>query len=69
MSEVVLFSTGCPKCVVLRQKLDDANIPYVYQTDVQELMDMGILSAPVLKVNNTYLAFRDAVNWVNEHAK
>ena len=65
-TKVILFSTGCPKCMILSKKLDMAGVPYEVNTDVQELIDMGIMSVPVLKVEDDYLDFMTAIAWVND---
>ena len=63
--DVVLFSTGCPRCNVLKQKLDNAGISYETKTDVDEMLDLGILFAPALKVDGEILDFSKAVAWLN----
>ena len=63
--DVVLFTTGCPRCKVLKQKLDAAGIPYETKTDVDEMLDLGIVFAPALKVDGEILEFGKAVEWLN----
>lgn len=61
---ITLFSTGCPKCKILKQKLDDANLNYM-MGDVQEVIDKGFTSAPILKTDDdSYLEYMDAVKWL-----
>lgn len=62
---IVLFSTGCPRCSVLKQKLDDKNIKYIINDDISEIADKGFMSVPILKVNDIYLEFGAAIKWVN----
>ena len=64
--EVVLYSTHCPKCAVLEQKLKAKNIEYSEVNDVGAMLDLGFKQAPILKVDNSFLAFTDAVKWINE---
>ena len=61
-----LFSTNCPKCKVLEMKMKQKNIEYEVTTDVQEMLALGIKSAPMLQVEGELLQFADAVKWVNE---
>ena len=61
MNNIVLFSNGCPRCKVLKQKLDDKQINYTISDDFDEVMNQGLQTAPVLKVNNEYYQFGDAV--------
>lgn len=62
--EIIIFSNGCPKCEVLKTKMDNANLNYKTSTDFQEIIDRGFETLPVLKVNNEYLDFVSAVKWI-----
>lgn len=62
---VTLFSTNCPKCKILSRKLDMKGIDYTVTTDIQEIIDAGFKSAPILKVDDTYYTFKEGVDWVN----
>ena len=62
---IILYSTGCPKCKVLKSKLDEKGIKYQVNDNIQDMLDEGITTAPVLKVENDLLNFTDAVKWVN----
>ena len=64
---VKLFTTGCPQCKVLEAKLEAANIKYKVMDDMNEVIEKGYMSAPILKVADAYYVFKDAVQWVNEH--
>ena len=63
---MTLFSTNCPKCRVLEQKLNQKNINFDINNDMQEIIDKGFMSAPVLKIDDEYLDFTSAVKWINE---
>lgn len=65
MEQLILYSTGCPKCKVLKKKLDSKNIQYKEVNDVEEMRKFGILSVPVLRVNTKLYNFTDAVNYIN----
>ena len=66
MNNIVLFSNGCPRCKVLKQKLDDKQINYTISDNFDEVMDQGLQTAPILKVNNEYYQFGDAVKLIGE---
>ena len=68
MEKIELYTTGCPQCQILEKKLDLKGIPYIKVTDfkTEELTSKGIYSAPVLKIGENYMAFKDAIKWVNE---
>lgn len=63
---IILYSTGCPKCNILKKKLDDASIEYTVESNIDNMMELGILSVPVLKVNDKLLSYMDAIKYVNE---
>ena len=63
---ITLYSTGCPKCKVLETKLNNKNIEFNVNTDVDEMLQQGIKGAPALKLNDgKIMNFTDAVKWVN----
>lgn len=66
---LTLFSTECPKCRVLEHKLNQNKIAYEKSSDIQEVIDNGFMSAPVLKLGDDYMDFVTAINWLNEQAK
>lgn len=65
MQGVILFSTGCPKCSVLKKKLDKAGITYQENNDVDEMLALGFTQAPILMVGGDTMGFAEAVQWVN----
>ena len=67
--EVILYTTHCPRCMVLEKKLKSKNISYVENTDVDLMISKGIMSVPVLEVNGNQLNFKDANEWLNIYNK
>lgn len=68
MDEVLLYSTHCPKCKVLAQKLDQKGIVYTLKAttdDLEEIIEKGYKSVPVLVVGDNYMDFMKAVEWIN----
>lgn len=63
--QVILYTTHCPKCVVLEKKLTQKNIEYDVVTDKKEIMNKGYLTAPLLEVNGKIMEFKEANDWVN----
>lgn len=66
MNDIVVYSTGCPRCVVLEHKLAEKNIKYRKVDDVNEMVSLGIMEVPVLSVDGERMSFADAVRWVND---
>ena len=63
---ITLYSTNCPKCNVLKQKLQSLNIDFEISNNIDELIELGFMEAPILKANDQYLNFSKAVNWIKE---
>lgn len=63
---VVLYSTGCPQCNVLKKKLDDAGVQYEVENDVEVMLDKGFSAAPMLEVDGEAMNLRKAFAWLNE---
>ncbi len=64
---IMLYSNGCPKCNVIKNKLNAKNVSYVENNNVEELVSLGIQTLPVLKVGNEFLSFTEANAWVNNY--
>lgn len=62
---VVLYSTGCPKCKVLKAKLDNTWIKYEIVDDVDEMLRLDISTVPCLGVDGKIMNFKESVDWVN----
>jgi len=64
--DVILYSNGCPRCRVLKQKLDAKSILYTEENSVEKMLALGIEQVPVLSVDNEIFAFSQANEWVNK---
>ena len=64
---VTLYSTGCPKCTVLKKKLENSSIDFRVLYDMDRLLELGFMEAPVLQVDGQYLNFSKAIKWIKEH--
>lgn len=69
MKKPILYSTGCPKCKVLKAHLDKHDIEYEIVSDKQEMIKLKILSVPVLEVDNVLMDYYKATEWVNTNEK
>ncbi len=68
MEEIVYFGNGCPKCEILKKKLEDKEVNYKVG-ELQEIINAGFRNVPVLKINNEYLDFAKAINYINNYRK
>ena len=64
-TNVTLYSTGCPRCNVLIKKLNNSNVDYTIVSSVDEMKSLGITEVPVLKVDDDYMNFSQANQWIN----
>lgn len=63
---ITIYTTEtCPKCKILKKKLEAKQLQYIDIWDEDELLKLGIDEVPVLKVDDKLLNFGDAVAWVN----
>lgn len=63
-NEIILYTTGCPKCQVLKRKLDDRKIIYILNSSVDEMLKLGITQVPVLSIDGQLKNFRESVEWI-----
>lgn len=61
-----MYSTGCPKCNVLKMKLAAKGIQFDENNSVDEMLAAGMTQAPMLVVNGEKMDFINAVSWVDE---
>lgn len=57
---------GCPKCMILKEKLYSKHLSFTECKNIEEMKELGIATVPVLKVNDKYLDFKDANNYINQ---
>lgn len=65
VDEMILYTTGCPKCHILTQKLDAKKMKYTICDDIEEMKRRGFASVPVLQIGQNTLTFGEAVTWLN----
>lgn len=63
--KVDLYTTHCPRCLVLEEKLKQKNILYTEHTNTEEMINLNYSLVPVLIVDNEQYSFGEAVQWVN----
>lgn len=63
---ITLYSNDCPKCKILKFKLDAKNIQYDLCSDIDIMTSKGFQSVPMLEVDGKTMNYLDAINWVKE---
>lgn len=64
---VVLYSTGCPKCHVLEAKLEQKGIQYRVESDMKVMEEKEFMAVPMLEVDEKIMNFSAAVEWLNNY--
>jgi len=64
---IILYTTHCPRCVVLESKLKQKDIEYTSCEDINIMSEKGFMSAPMLEVDNKVMDFKTANNWINKY--
>lgn len=65
--DVKLYSTHCPKCIILEKKLNQKNISFEEINDIDVMTAKGFMQAPILEVDGEVMDFKQANDWINEH--
>jgi glutaredoxin len=64
MGKVILYEHGCPRCKVLKMKLDQKGIQYETVNDISIMQAKGFNEAPKLEVDGMVMGFKEAVDWL-----
>lgn len=66
MEQIILYSTGCPQCNVLKKKLTNLGIEFTENNDKKTMLNMNLVRVPVLEVDGKQMDFTEANKWINE---
>lgn len=64
MENVILYTTHCPRCLILANKLKEKDIAYTEFTDKNKMLEMGMDMMPVLQVGNKRYNYKEAIKIV-----
>lgn len=65
MANVILYSTGCPNCKLLKKRLEQKGITFIENTDKQQMLSMNFVRVPVLEVDGEHMDFSKANKWID----
>lgn len=65
--DVKLYSTHCPKCIILEKKLNQKNISFEEINDIDVMTAKGFMQAPMLEVDGEVMDFKQANDWINNN--
>lgn len=63
--DIILYSTGCPKCEILKKKMGEKNISYTEINDIDIMNEKNITFVPMLEIEGKLLNYRESVSFVN----
>ena len=63
--DIIVYSTDCPKCKVLKKKLSENGIAFREVANIKQMMELGITAVPVLSVDGVLMEFGAANAWIN----
>lgn len=64
--KAVLYSTHCPCCEALEERLRQAKIEYDIVSDTEQILALGITHVPVLEIDRRQMNYLAAIRWLNE---
>jgi len=62
----VYAKEGCPKCRVLKLKLNQHGLEFTEFNDMDAMIEMGIKSVPQMKVDDKMYTFEEAIKYLRE---
>lgn len=65
MDNVILYSNHCVKCDILKEILDNKNIKYFVEDNIEKLKELNFTHMPMLKVDDKILNFKEAFSYLS----
>lgn len=66
MSLIKLYSTGCPKCKILKTKLMEKKIVFEEINDTELMLLKGFVCVPMMEIDDNVYDFATAIKWIGE---
>ena len=64
---MILYTTEtCARCPIVKKKLDEAEIAYKVNQNIEEMQDLGIRTVPMAKVDGELLDFGGILKYIKE---
>ena len=64
--EIILYGNGCPRCDILKKKLDEKGVPYTENCCVDEMLRKGITQVPVIELDGKRMNYNEVISWIKE---
>lgn len=67
--ENILYSTNCPKCKILETQLKEKEITFEKNENVDEMLALGLKTAPAFKHNDQIMSFNEALVFIKNYTQ
>lgn len=64
---IILYSTDCPRCKLVKQMLDIHHVPYTEIADKQVILDKDFDSVPVMDINGKIMDYSGILTWLKQN--
>ena len=64
--KVKLYTTHCPKCKILEERLNEKKIKYETVDNIEELQKMNFKSVPNLEIDGKIYNYLESIKYLNK---
>lgn len=64
---IELYSTNCPNCRILKDKLKEKGIEFTENNSVDQMLELGFTHVPILKVDDKIYDFNEALMFIKKY--
>ena len=64
--KVKLYTTHCPKCKILEERLNEKKVKYEVIDNIDELQKMNFKSVPNLEIDGKIYNYLDSIRYLNK---
>ena len=64
--KVKLYTTHCPKCKILEERLNEKKVKYEVIDNIDELQKMNFKSVPNLEIDGKIYNYLDSIKYLNK---
>lgn len=62
----ILYSNDCPNCKILENKLKNKNVEFKKESNLEYIIEQGLMSVPILRKDDILMTFMDANEYLNK---
>lgn len=66
-SRIILYSTDCTRCKIIKHILDAHDVPYTEITDKQVMINKDFDSVPVMEVDGKIMDYSGILTWLQDN--